>query len=55
MRSPDLPSRPLLNDLLKVAISPGEKRAAFEAAAKRGITASEFVRTVLSNALREAA
>ena len=54
MRNSRLPSRPLLNDLLKIAISPGEKRAAFEAAAKRGVTASELVRQAIVRELQAA-
>lgn len=54
MRNSTLPSRQPLSELLKVAITPSEKRAAFEAAAKRGVTASELVRQALARELQAA-
>jgi predicted HicB family RNase H-like nuclease len=48
------PARQPLSELLKVAITPGEKRAAFEAAAKHGVTASELVRQALALELQAA-
>lgn len=54
MRSSALPSRQPLSELLKVAITPAEKLAAFEVAAKRGVTASELVRQALARELQAA-
>ena len=54
MRNSSLPARQPLSELLKVAITPAEKHAAFEAAAKRGVTASELVRQALARELQAA-
>lgn len=54
MRNSPLPSRQPLSELLKVAITPAEKRAAFEAAAKRGVTTSELVRRAIARELQAA-
>lgn len=48
MRNSSLPTRQPLSELLKIAITPAEKHAAFETAAKHGLTASDFVRAALS-------
>lgn len=54
MRNSALPTRQPLSELLKVAITPAEKQAAFEAAAKRGVTASELVRRALQREVQAA-
>ena len=54
MRNSLLPSRQPLSELLKIAITPAEKHAAFEEAAKRGVSASELVRKALQREVQAA-
>lgn len=48
-RSPHLPSRPKLDDSIRVAVAPDDKRRIFAAAAERRVTVSELVRDALSS------
>lgn len=45
------PVRPKLDDVLRVAVSPDEKRALFEAAAREHRTVSEMVREVVATSI----
>ena len=48
-RSPHLPSRPKLDDSIRIAVAPDDTRRIFAAAAERRVTVSELVRDALAS------
>jgi hypothetical protein len=47
MQITQLPRRPRLEEVLRVSVTPDDKRKAFETAARRGVTVSELIRQAM--------
>lgn len=50
MRNTGLPQRYPLDERIKIAVAPDQKRRVFKAAASRGLTVSEFLRALIAEA-----
>jgi hypothetical protein len=53
MRNSPLPTRPLLDMRVQIALSAEDKRTLFEVAAKRRLTVSDFIRAAIGDAAPE--
>jgi hypothetical protein len=49
----DLPRRPRMDNILRIAVAPDDKARLFELAAQRRVTVSELVRTAVARVVSD--